>query len=141
MHESSVESIELELTLLVRRITSFSSNKKLGDLDRSAYLLLNQIAASGTAGIKTLSEQLHLDISTVSRQTAALESKGYVRKTPDPQDRRAYLFHNSEQGNEALSVYRQRRLSRMSEMLQHWDEEELQRFGELLRKFNESLCN
>ncbi|WP_127531314.1 MarR family winged helix-turn-helix transcriptional regulator [Paenibacillus kobensis] len=141
MHESSIESIELELTLLARRITSFSSNKKLGDLDRSAYLLLGHIASIGTVGIKTLAEQLHLDISTVSRQTAALEQKGYVRKSPDPQDRRAYLFHNSELGNEALVTYKQRRLSRISDRLKDWNEEELERFGELLRKFNESLCN
>ncbi|MNG11212.1 MarR family protein [compost metagenome] len=110
-------------------------------MDRSAYLLLSHIAANGTVGIKALAEQFHLDISTVSRQTAALEQKGYVRKTPDPLDRRAYLFHNSELGNEALLAYKQRRLSRMSDRLKDWNEEELEQFGELLRKFNQSICS
>ena len=38
MHEKSLEELEVELSILIRRITHKSSHKKNGNLDRSAYL-------------------------------------------------------------------------------------------------------
>ncbi|EFM08609.1 transcriptional regulator, MarR family [Paenibacillus curdlanolyticus YK9] len=140
MYDPSIETIELEMALLLRRIT-FLSNRKLGNLDRSAYLLLHYIAAHGPAGVKAMADGLHLDISTVSRQAAALEQKGYVYKVQDPNDRRSYELHKTELGNQMLAQFKEIRLNFIQNMLSEWPEEDRERFGELLGKFNQSFLD
>lgn len=138
MHEQSLEMIELELAILIRRSTS-NTNKKLWNLDRSAYLLLRRIATKGAVGVKVLAGEFQLDISTVSRQAATLEQKGYLYKIPDPLDGRAYSFQITELGLKELNEYKQARLERITELLNDWPEEECKVFGQLLQKFNQSL--
>lgn len=111
--------------------------QKIGNLDRAAYLLLHQIAFNnGTAGVKALSDEFQLDISTVSRQAAALENKGYIIRVPDPVDGRAYTLQITELGGEILDENRQMRQEIMGKLLVNWSDEEGDSFGELLRKFN-----
>lgn len=139
MNEKSLEMIELELALLVRRISTITTSKENGGLDRAAYLLLHQISTKGSAGVKVLGNELLLDISTVSRQAAALEQKGFVEKNPDPNDGRAYHYRITEQGAKDLSIYRQTRLNQIAGLLSQWTEEEYDMFGKLLKKFNQAL--
>ncbi|MBP1966209.1 MarR family winged helix-turn-helix transcriptional regulator [Paenibacillus aceris] len=136
MKLDSLEIIELEMAIFVRRLTSLSSDKKFGNIDRSAYLLLHQISTHGGAGVKTLADIFHLDISTVSRQAASLEQKEYVYRIPDPQDRRAYTFQITELGKQELDEYKRARSVRFKEVLKEWSDDECQTFAQLLRKFN-----
>jgi DNA-binding MarR family transcriptional regulator len=139
MDVHSFETIELEMAILVRRINSITSDKRVGNLDRSAYLLLHQISTHGSAGVKTLADEFHLDISTVSRQAAALEHKGYITRVPDPLDGRAYSLQITELGTKELIETKQARLARIKELLRGWPEEECVTFGNLLTKFNRTF--
>ncbi|MCM3116778.1 MarR family transcriptional regulator [Neobacillus sp. MER 74] len=139
MHGHSLELIELELAILIRRTTSISSNKKLGNLDRSAYLILRRINEKGAVGVKVLADEFNLDISTVSRQAAALEHKEYLYRIPDPLDGRAYSLQLTELGATELFDYQQARLKRVAELLEDWSDEERELFGVLLEKFNRSF--
>lgn len=85
---------------------------------------------------KLLAEEFQLDISTISRQTASLEQKGYVYRIPDPQDGRAYSLQMTESGAAELASNKQSRYERVAELLQDWLPEDQQKFGELLSKFN-----
>jgi DNA-binding MarR family transcriptional regulator len=136
MGKEWLETISYELAVLIRHATSIASNKKFGNLDRAAYLLLHQISTHGSAGVKTLANDFDLDISTVSRQAGSLEKKGYLSRKPDPTDGRAYTLHMTELGTKELSLYKQERLQKMSELFNHWTEEERESFGKLLIKFN-----
>ncbi|WNS46958.1 MarR family transcriptional regulator [Paenibacillus sp. MMS20-IR301] len=137
MEKRSIETIELEMAVLVRRLTSLTTYKKIGNLDRAAYLLLHQIAFhNGTAGVKALADEFQLDISTVSRQAAALEHKGYITRVPDPVDGRAYSLQITETGGEILESNRQVRHEIIGNLLVHWSDEERATFGGLLKKFN-----
>jgi len=136
MNKQSLESLEIEMAILVRRLTSLTSDKKIGNLDRSAYLLLHQISTHGCAGVRTLADAFQLDISTVSRQAAALEQKEYVYRIPDPQDRRAYALQITDLGKQELVEYKQARSDRLKEVLKDWSDEECQAFAQLLKKFN-----
>jgi len=138
-NEHALETIELEMAILGRRLTSISTNNKTGHLDRSAYLLLHQIHSHGSAGVKALADEFRLDISTVSRQAAALEQKGYVIRTPDPSDKRAFTLQLTELGRRELFKHKQARLARIKELLRNWPEEERAMFGELLKKFNRTF--
>jgi len=139
MNENPIETVELELAILIRRVTSITKNKEFCSLDRSAYLLLHQIIVKGPAGVKALSDELHLDISTVSRQTASLEQKNYVYRIPDPLDKRAYFLQITGKGKEEFYKYKQARLDKISKILKNWSEEDRELFGRLLRKYNRSI--
>ena len=137
--QRALETIELEMAILIRRVTSNITNNKFGNLDRAAYLLLHQIHSNGSAGVRALADEFHLDISTVSRQAAALEQKGYVFRTPDPSDKRAFTLQITELGLKELYAHKQARLERITELLKNWSEEECYLFGELLKKFNRTF--
>ncbi|CAH2713098.1 hypothetical protein BACCIP111895_00231 [Neobacillus rhizosphaerae] len=139
MFEESLEMIELELSILIRRSTSISSNRKIGNLDRAAYLLLRRIASKGAAGVKVLAGEFKLDVSTISRQAAALEQKGYLYRIPDPLDGRAYTLQITELGTMELNEFKQARLVKIKEMLKDWPDEERKVFGQLLKKFNQTF--
>jgi DNA-binding MarR family transcriptional regulator len=140
MDEHSLETIDLELAVLLRRLASITS-KKLGNMDRSAYLLLHQIISYGPARVKNLADEFQLDISTVSRQVTALEHKGYVYRIPDPSDGRAYSLQITELGNKKFNEYQHLRYTKLEEILKDWSNEDCEQFGQLLRKYNRPLLN
>ncbi|WP_099159139.1 MarR family winged helix-turn-helix transcriptional regulator [Virgibacillus ndiopensis] len=137
MNKESLETIENEVSVFVRRIVI--SEKRNAKLERSAYILLRQLSTHGPAGVKILADQLQLDISTVSRQAAALEHKQYVDKVPNPRDGRAYFYRITDLGNRELDEAKQRRYDRLSNLLKDWSEEERESFGQLLRKYNQTV--
>ncbi|WP_223587938.1 MarR family winged helix-turn-helix transcriptional regulator [Neobacillus bataviensis] len=139
MYDDSLEILEIELAVLIRRITSATSHKKVGHLDRSAYLLLHQIATKGAAGVKALAGEFQLDISTVSRQAASLEQKGLVYRIPDETDGRAYSLQITEQGLKELKEEKHIRMKRVGEVTRNWTDEERQTFAMLLKKYNKSV--
>ncbi|MGI8350178.1 MarR family winged helix-turn-helix transcriptional regulator [Niallia circulans] len=131
----------MELSILIRRVTHTSSHKKTSSLDRSAYLLLHEIVTAGPAGVKALAIEFQLDVSTVSRQAAALEQKGYLLRIPDETDGRAYTLQITETGLEEFQKEKKFRKSRVAEVTKVWTEEERETFAKLLKKYNQSAMN
>lgn len=138
MDNHSSEKIQFELSTLVRYITSVTDKRKR-TLDRSGYLLLYRLYARGAAGVKNLAEEFHLDISTVSRQAAALETKGFVTKIPHPQDKRSYSYQLTELGEETFIQSKKERVGRIEKLINDWSEEDRRMFGDLLKKFNDAF--
>ncbi|WP_151737631.1 MarR family winged helix-turn-helix transcriptional regulator [Paenibacillus tengchongensis] len=136
MEQSSIAAIELEMALLVRQLVSMTTYKKNGSLDRAAYLLLHHILASPACSVKSIADEFHLDISTVSRQVASLEQRGYISRMPDQSDGRSYTLAITEPGAEVLKENQEARQEGVRQLLKDWEEAERQAFGELLRKFN-----
>lgn len=139
MNHQSLEEVELELALLIRRLTSMVTAQKVGSLDRAAYLLLTQISLGGACSVKNLSQTFHLDISTVSRQVSSLEQKGYVRRIPDELDGRAFILSITELGEQLLADDKANRIARLEHVLDNWTDAEMKQFGGLLKKFNHSV--
>lgn len=139
MYDKFLEMIEIELAILIRRVTHASNKKQIGTLERSAYLLLHQIATYGASGVKALAEEFQLDISTVSRQAATLEQKDYLFKIPDPTDGRAYSFQITELGLKLLMETKQTRMKLIKETTKDWSQEDREMLGKLLRKWNQSV--
>ncbi|SFG63026.1 DNA-binding transcriptional regulator, MarR family [Halobacillus alkaliphilus] len=137
MSDQHLDLIERQVTDFIRRI--ILTEKQFNNLDRSAYILLRQLATYGPAGVKTLAQDLHLDISTVSRQASVLVDKKYVEKIPNPDDRRSYYYQITSIGSLELEENKQRRYDRLSGILEDWSEEDKERFGLLLKKYNETV--
>jgi DNA-binding MarR family transcriptional regulator len=109
-------------------------------LERAAYTLLARIVGDGPARLTALAEHLALDLSTVSRQVAALEAAGMVSRTPDPADRRACVIAATETGREAFSRHRQTWVGALRELLADWTPEERREFTRLFARLNNSIA-
>ncbi|MEN1966711.1 MarR family transcriptional regulator [Lentibacillus sp. N15] len=137
MDKDSLKNIEHEVTVFVRRIVL--SDKQHRRLERSAYVILRQLSIQGPAGVKSLAENLHLDISTISRQAAALEKRNYVEKIPNPEDGRSYFYRITEPGVHELDENKQRRYQKLEAALSDWSDEEKRTFADLLKKYNQTV--
>ncbi|MFB5192473.1 MarR family winged helix-turn-helix transcriptional regulator [Alicyclobacillus fastidiosus] len=138
MEKNSNEKIILELSTLVRHVTS-TTYKTGCYLDRSGYLLLQHIVTHGPTGVKALAEEFGLNVSTTSRQSAALAQKGYVKRVPDPVDGRAFSLQITALGEKALNHDRELRRTLIDEVFKDWTAQEREMFGELLAKFNRAF--
>lgn len=141
-NQNPVELIEYELTTFIRRAVYLDqSEKRTGNLERSSYLLLRQLDEFGPARVKKLAESFKLDISTLSRQAAALEAKELIYRFSDPSDGRVSLFTITKLGKQLLKADQQKRLERYEQMLKEWSTQEKEMFGELLQRMNKAFID
>jgi DNA-binding MarR family transcriptional regulator len=108
------------------------------DVEWSAHLLLKQIRTDGPTRAATLSDALHSDPSTVSRQVAALVKDGLLERRSDPADGRASLLALTPKAEVVLAEHDQIRLERFAEMLDGWTDTDLRHFAEMLSRFSDS---
>ncbi|MEM5591245.1 MarR family transcriptional regulator [Niallia circulans] len=94
---------------------------------------MHEIVTSGPAGVKALATEFQLDVSTVSRQAAALEQKGFLLRIPDETDGRAYTLQITETGLEEFQKEKKFRKSRVEEVTKCWTEEDRETFAKLLK--------
>ncbi len=143
LDHQALEKIEHELAVLGRRAERFRTaitDESGAALDRSAYLLLSHLYDHGALRLTTLGAVFALDISTVSRQVAALAAEGLVERATDPTDRRASLVTLSACGRERYVVTRQARVTSLRSLVGTWEKDERDSFGMLLGRFNTALA-
>jgi DNA-binding MarR family transcriptional regulator len=110
-----------------------------GDLPSFGWALLFPLEQNGEQRCSALADQVGVDVSVASRQVAALERAGYVRRRPDPVDGRASLISLSDAGSAALSHTRDVRTQWATEALSDWSEDEARQFTALLEKLADGL--
>jgi len=108
-------------------------------LERPALMLLIGAAERGPVRPSVLAEVLYLDLSTVSRQLAALETSGWVARERDPDDRRAFLVRITDQGRRVLDANLAARRALLKDLLTDWSEDERLEFARLLGLLNKTL--
>lgn len=140
MKSSYLEQIEHEIVVLLRRadFKKTLDGEKIS-LDRSAYLLLKKLRNEGSLAIADIAQSFQLDLSTVSRQVAALEKKGFVRRFSDAKDARVSIMEITEAGAQNLETVLKQRLLSYSEGLADWTEDEIQVFAKLLSRLNRTM--
>ncbi|CAM3110930.1 MarR family transcriptional regulator [Paenibacillus lupini] len=137
--QSPFSMIESQISIFIRRAEAARLSNIMGkEMDRSSYLILQHLEKAGAVAIKTISTILQLDISTVSRQIAALESKGLIRRLTDPNDARISLLELTEEAPSLLAEVRESREVFFKQLLSDWSEDEVRLLGNLLLKFNET---
>lgn len=137
----SVEAIEQELTLLVRRAQKVHLHGGPSEqvVERAAYGILAWLHDTGPLRPSELAAHFHLDASTISRQVASLEQGGLVTREPDVDDRRALRLRLTERGQRVLSATRAERRGVVRDLLQSWSPEDVANFASLLAAFNAGL--
>ncbi|HWV36345.1 MAG TPA: MarR family transcriptional regulator, partial [Thermomicrobiales bacterium] len=91
------------------------------DLSPSGFYLLRMLEKCGPSRPSTLAAHLEVDRSAMSRLIQGLDELGLIQRTPDPQDRRAYMLDLTAEGRERLARVRTAE-NPIARALQDWDE-------------------
>lgn len=136
-----VSRIEGAVTLLLRRAEAARKQRARegAPLDRAAYLLLGELERCGPLGIAALAEAFQVDISTASRQTAMLESKGLVARRPDPLDGRISLLEITTLGRHQYEATRAARQALFGTLLEDWTTADCRAFAAYLTRLNDAI--
>jgi len=119
------------LTLLKRRS---------GDPEASGRaFLLAHIDRLAPVRATDLAEHVGLDLSTVSRHLHGLEVAGLVRRSPDPDDRRAALLELSGTGRDLLEHNVRVRTELLSRATAGWPDADTAELSRLLHRLTHDL--
>src|SRR3954452_10565129 len=132
---AACERITSNLSRLVRtgrHLAARAAEQLYGDLPSFGWTLLVPLERDGEQRCSALAGLAGVDVSVVSRQVAARERAGYVERRPDPSDGRACLFRLTPAGSAALAATRAERARWAAAALARWDEQDVERLGELL---------
>lgn len=135
--ERRIADIEYEQMLVSRH--AIAQRRSSEGLDRSVYLLMSRIATQGPMSISELSAAFRLDASTLQRQTTVAVREGYLERILDPAGSVARKFTLTEVGNRRLDEARKQSIGAVDRILQHWSTEDVNKFAELMHRFNVSI--
>ena len=133
--------LERELALFQRVVPDSGAGPVEGpalptDLDLAAYGLLAWIEQAGACRVTDLARTLNVGKPTLSRQVAALETDGMVRRVGDSSDGRSRLVSLSTVGQRVLQEARRARVEHLSRQLSDWTTDDVARLSLFLRRLN-----
>jgi len=87
---------------------------------------LSAIVRTDARRVSDVADRMRIDLSVASRQVAMLEAAGWVRREPDPDDRRAQRLEATDAGRAALAAARARMIDAYASIFANWSEDDLQ---------------
>jgi DNA-binding MarR family transcriptional regulator len=132
---ASVTKSFLRLQRTVRRSKARLNAAAGDDVESAAQGLLHVVAAEGPLRASALASSVHSDLSTVSRQVAALVSRGLLERQADQCDGRASLLAVTGAGRAAIAEHERGRQAFFDEVLAGWTTREMHQFAEQLERF------
>jgi DNA-binding MarR family transcriptional regulator len=144
---AQVDKIESGLQIIGRSLTQVRLHERLLQdagvrLDRAGAVLLSKLSACADAQrVTSLAEQLGVDAPTVTRKIQQLEREGLVSRHADPDDKRATRIALTPTGKRTFERVLKARRAWLENLLEGWDEKDLEVFAELLNKFSETLAH
>jgi DNA-binding MarR family transcriptional regulator len=134
--EHLLAAITRELTLVSRHQLATASR---GVLERSAYLMLNRIDATGPMTARELADALQLEISTVTRQVSAMLRDELVERIPDPAGGLARRLRITPTGAARLTEDRDFYRTGLGKVMTGWPDTDCAELYRLLRTLNERI--
>ena len=132
---ASVTQSFLGLQRTVRRSKARLNAAAGDDVESATQVLLHVVAAEGPLRASALASSVHSDLSTVSRQVAALVSRGLLERQADQLDGRASLLAVTDAGRAAIAEHEQGRQAFFNEVLAEWSTQEMRQFAQQLERF------
>ncbi|MGZ0151455.1 MarR family winged helix-turn-helix transcriptional regulator [Kribbella sp. WER1] len=134
--QTPIEGVMHAFTRIGRRLKA----KQPGDtIDHSAHVVLFALRCNGALRLSDLAARLELDASTASRHVRSLEQLGLVRRSPDPDDGRAFRVELTEQGIEQWETSARHRMELLSAAMEGWSDEDVQTFERLMTRFADGV--
>jgi DNA-binding MarR family transcriptional regulator len=103
-------------------------------LDRAAMVVLRQLDNSGSMRLSELAVTLEVENPHITRQVHILEQRGYAKRSPDPNDKRAQLIELTDAGSEAAERLRITSRTGIQDALAHWSSKDLEKLADLLHR-------
>lgn len=131
-----VEGVLQAFTRIGRRLKS----KQPGDtIDHSAHLVMFMLSCSGAIRLSDLAARMEIDASTASRHVRALEQAGLLRRSPDPDDGRAFRVELTDAGAREFEAASKRRLELLTRAMDGWDAADIETFEKLMTRFADGV--
>lgn len=111
-----------------------------GSIEHSTFPIIAVLVHGGPSRASTIAEQLHADISTISRQTSALVQAGLIERQADPDDGRACLLAPTEAGRALFGRARAARNHWLALTLHDWPKHDVEQLIGLLDRLNDDLA-
>jgi MarR family transcriptional regulator, temperature-dependent positive regulator of motility len=121
---------------LMATVTSIERAKSRGKA--SELVALQAIAAHGNVQPSTLSVELRLHQSSVTRQIQAFERAGFVKVAANPADGRSCHVSLTAAGRAELRRLTQFGLKRFALFVEEWDAKDVRTLARLLERFEKS---
>ncbi|MFI5697383.1 MarR family winged helix-turn-helix transcriptional regulator [Kribbella sp. NPDC051586] len=135
--QTPIEGVMHAFTRIGRRLKA----KQPGDtIDHSAHVVMFALRCNGALRLSDLASKLELDASTTSRHVRSLEQLGLVRRSPDPDDGRAFRVELTEAGFEQWEASARHRMELLSAAMEGWSEEDVQTFERLMTRFADGVA-
>lgn len=118
-------------------------NNKLAPLDLSGAegnVVLHLFTQGQEMGQEQLVEQLDVSKPAVSRTLASLESKGYITRQPDPNDKRAHRIRLTRKAEQIGPAVEQVYNHIFTLAMQGISQDELDTFMELFSRISENIA-
>jgi len=132
---TSVANSVTDLMRTVRRSKARLLAAASDNVDSATQVLLRTLAADGPMRASALAAAVHSDLSTVSRQVAALVARGLLERRADPVDGRASLLVVTDAGQAVIAQHEHARTAFFEEVLYDWPPGELAQFVHFLERF------
>lgn len=146
LSHNNIDALVYEQMLLARTLPPRAAAKAQPDtpgqeepLDRSATVLLARLIAQGPMTVTQLAKALDLDVSTVHRQVAAAMKRQLIDRFEDPYSREGRRHVASKKGRQKLLGEFEHRTAAVEAVVADWDYDDLAKFVELLRRFNQGM--
>ncbi|MBO0746739.1 MAG: MarR family transcriptional regulator [Acidimicrobiaceae bacterium] len=128
----------IDLLRTVRRSKARLLAAAGNDVESATLLLLRTVAGEGPMRASALAASVQSDVSTVSRQVAALVGRGLLERRADQLDGRASLLAVTRAGRAVIAEHEQGRRRFFQEVLADWNADELTQFAGFLERFTSS---
>jgi DNA-binding MarR family transcriptional regulator len=136
--DATVFRLEREVTRLSRLLIAAKSRRRY-KLERAHYAILCMLEDGGPQPIGKIAHFLLLDNSTATRQVAAMEKLGLVKRLAHPTDQRSSIIDMTPYGRSQMQEMQAIRHNQVSSWLAGWSGKELREFARLLHAYNEVI--
>ena len=109
------------------------------EVEFTSLALLKMVDHAGPIRLTALAAALDLDASTVSRQVRALEERGLIERTTDPDDGRASRLAVTDGGRRSLEDGARRRRELIGEVIADWSDEDRETLRVLLHRLADAF--
>lgn len=131
--EKVIDQIE-QLALSLLRQTAMAAPPCEVKLSRQQLFLLRVLSPRERLTVTELAAELHLSVSATTLAVNRLVRSDYIVRERDEKDRRVVWLRVSDMGRRYVDSMSARRDALLSAALSRLTPEELEQFGELLRK-------
>lgn len=141
IRDDTIAQVEYAVAVLVRLLTATRpKNPRVAALDRSAYLILHEVLSHPEPlSVQDLATILKVDLSTMSRQIAVMESKGLLQRVLESDDSRTHQVRATPIGQTHFASMREARRGVYHQILQDWSADETKQLALALERLNESV--